>query len=192
MEQDAADLDAIAAIYAALEKDAVETLRRDGIEDARLRVAREADIRYAGQSMEVRVAAPAGRIDASFLARLVDAFHAAHLRTFGYNYAGEQKVELVNFCVSGFGSIERPKLPRLAPGNGAMPAPRSWRPVYFDDAPRETPIYDRAALAPGLRLMGPAVIEEFGSTTVVFPGQVVGVDPHGILIVRTASRETTR
>jgi N-methylhydantoinase A len=159
MEQDAADLDAIAAIYAALEKDAVKTLRRDGIEDARMRVAREADIRYAGQSMEVRVAAPAGRIDALFLARLVDAFHAAHLRT------------------------------RLAPGNGAMPAPRSWRPVYFDYAPRETPIYDRAALTPGLRLVGPAVIEEFGSTTVVFPGQDIGVDPHGILIVRTASRE---
>jgi N-methylhydantoinase A len=28
------------------------------------------------------------------------------------------------------------------------------------------------------------VIEEFGSTTVVFPGQFMEVDPHGILIVR--------
>ena len=45
---------------------------------------------------------------------MIEAFHAAHLRTFGYNYAGQQKVELVNFCVSGFGLIERPQLPKLA------------------------------------------------------------------------------
>jgi N-methylhydantoinase A len=30
------------------------------------------------------------------------------------------------------------------------------------------------------------VIEEFGSTTVVFPGQTLAVDPHGIMIVRKA------
>src|SRR5262249_18486414 len=81
-----------------------------------IRVAREADIRYAGQSMEVRVAAPAGEIDSAFLAALIDAFHAAHLRTFGYNYAGEQKIELVNFCVSGFGLVERPRGPNLSTG----------------------------------------------------------------------------
>jgi N-methylhydantoinase A len=49
-------------------------------------------------------------------------------------------------------------------------------------------VYDRAALPPGLQLEGPAVIEEFGSTTVVFPRQYVEVDPHGILIIR---REVT-
>ena len=34
---------------------------RDGIERARMRLVREADVRYAGQSMEVRVPAPGGR-----------------------------------------------------------------------------------------------------------------------------------
>ena len=58
------------------------------------------------------------------------------------------------------------------------------RPVYFDGALRDTPVYDRALLPPGFRLDGPAVVEEFGSTTVVFPGQQLEVDPHGILIVR--------
>ena len=161
---------------------------------ARIRIVREADIRYAGQSMEVRVAAPAGAVDASFLAGLIDAFHAAHLRTFGYNYAGQQKVELVNFCVSGFGLIERPELPKLAARGGATPARKSVRPVYFDGALRDTPVYDRAALPPGFRLDGPAVVEEFGSTTVVFPGQHLDVDPHGILIVRAraSSRRASR
>ena len=184
MHEDAVDLDTLAAIYAKLEKDALDALERNGIDGARIRLSREADIRYGGQSMEVRVAAPAGAIDQSFLAGLIATFHAAHLRTFGYNYSGEQKIELVNFSVSGFGLIERPKMPRLERQAGTIPARKSVRPVYFDAAWRNTPIYDRAALGPGLHLPGPAVIEEFGSTTVIFPRQELIVDAHGILIVR--------
>ena len=66
---------------------------------------------------------------------------------------------------------------------------RTARAVYFDGALRDTPIYDRAVLPPGFRLEGPAVIEEFGSTTVVFPRQLLDVDPHGILIVRSAGKD---
>jgi N-methylhydantoinase A len=186
MHEDAIDLATIAALYTDLEKNAVAALERDGIEPSRIRIAREADIRYAGQSMEVRVAAPSGAIDAAFLKALIDAFHAAHLRTFGYNYAGRQKIELVNLCVSGFGVIERPALPKLEARSSATPARKSVRPVYFDGAFRDTPVYDRAVSPPGFRLDGPAVVEEFGSTTVVFPGQTLDVDPHGILIVRPA------
>jgi N-methylhydantoinase A len=184
MQEEALELATIASLYADLQREAVHSLERDGIDPARIRVAREADIRYAGQSMEVRVAAPAGAVDAAFLAALIDAFHAAHLRTFGYNYAGEQKIELVNLCVSAFGLIERPRLPKL--DLDGQPTPRSVRPVYFDGAFRDTPVYDRAVLPGGFQLDGPAVVEEFGSTTVVFPGQRLEVDPHGILIVRSA------
>jgi N-methylhydantoinase A len=190
MHEDAIDLALLASLYASLEKDAVATLERDGIAPERIRLVREADIRYAGQSMEVRVGAPAGDFDATFLAGLIEAFHAAHLRTFGYNYSGQQKVELVNLCVSGFGLIERPELPKLAARDGATPVRKSVRPVYFDGAFRDTPVYDRTVLPPGFRLDGPAVVEEFGSTTVVFPGQTLEVDPHGILVLR--SRDAVR
>jgi N-methylhydantoinase A len=135
--------------------------------------------------MEVRVPAPPGPIDGTFIAGLVAAFHAAHLKTFGYNYAGQQKVELVNFCVSGFGMIDRPSIPKLDVGAGGAPR-RGGRTVYFNGAFRETPIYQRAVLPAGFRLEGPAVVEEFGSTTVVFPSQQLEVDAHGILIVRRA------
>jgi len=189
MHEDAIDLETVVSLYASLEKEAVETLERDGIDPERIRVVREADIRYAGQSMEVRVAAPTGAIDGTFLSGLIGAFHAAHLRTFGYNYAGQQKVELVNFCVSGFGLIERPAMPKLAPPDGAAPTPKSVAPVYFNDAFRDTPAFDRATLPPGFQLDGPAIVEEFGSTTVVFPGQTLDVDPHGILVIRPASRQ---
>src|SRR5690242_7334781 len=75
MHQDSVDLGAIADIYARLEREAIEILTRDGIERSRMRLVREADVRYAGQSMEVRVPAPAGAIDAKFLATLIDAFN---------------------------------------------------------------------------------------------------------------------
>jgi len=185
MHEDAVELATVAGIYTGLDGDAAATLEGDGIERSRIRLVREADVRYAGQSMEVRVPAPAGPIDGPFLAGLVAAFHAAHLKTFGYNYAGQQKVELVNFCVSGFGMIDRPSIPALALARDEAPSPGS-RPVYFGGAFDETPIYQRAALPAGFRLEGPAVVEEFGSTTVVFPGQQLEVDAHGILIVRRA------
>lgn len=186
MHEDAIDLADVAARYAALERDAVATLERDGIEASRIRLVREADIRYAGQSMEVRVTAPGGAVDASFLSGLIGAFNAAHRRTFGYDYAGLQKIELVNLCVSGFGLIERPQMPRLA-GRPANAASRASRAVYFGAGFRDTPVFDRALLPPASRINGPAVIEEFGSTTVVFPGQSVEVDPHGILVIRSVS-----
>jgi N-methylhydantoinase A len=191
MHEDAIDLADVAARYAALERDAVATLERDGIETSRIRLVREADIRYAGQSMEVRVTAPGGAVDASFLSGLIGAFNAAHRRTFGYDYAGQQKIELVNLCVSGFGLIERPQMPRLA-GRLGSPAPRSSRAVYFGTAFRETPVFDRASLPPAGQIDGPAVIEEFGSTTVVFPGQSVEIDPHGILVIRSVQSQEAR
>jgi N-methylhydantoinase A len=183
--EDSVDIISVADIYAGLERDAVSALERDGVERARIRLAREADVRYAGQSMEVRVPAPAGQIDAGFIARLIDAFHAAHLKAFGYSYAGRQKVEIVNFCVSGFGVNNRPSIPKLGPAEQAKPR-RSNREVYFGGAFRDTPIYDRSTLPAAFRLDGPAVIEEFGSTSVVFPGQTLAIDERGILIVRRA------
>src|SRR5262249_57187548 len=113
-------------------------------------------------SREAGVAAPAGAVDAAFLAALIDAFHAAHLRTFGYNYAGEQKIELVNFCISGFGLIERPDIPKLAARGASTPARKSARPVYFDGAFRDTPVYERAVLPAGLRPRRAAGVGRFG------------------------------
>src|SRR5262249_42763976 len=85
MHEDAIEPAPLADIYAGLEGEAAATLERDGIERSRIRLVREADVRYAGQSMEVRVPAPGGPIDSTFIVGLVAAFHAAHLKTFGYN-----------------------------------------------------------------------------------------------------------
>ena len=182
--EDAIEPAALARLYAGLESEALETLARDGVDRGRCRLVREADLRYQGQSMEVRVPAPAGTVDARFVEALIANFHLAHRKAFGYDYAGKQKIELVNVCVSGFGTLERPALPKLEPRPGVAPARKGVRPVYFDGAWTDTPVYERAALPAGHRLEGPAVIEEFGSTTVLWPGQWLEVDAHGIALIR--------
>ena len=196
--EDAIDAKQVAALFARLEKQAIDTLKRDGIAAERVRTVREADIRYVGQSMEVRVPAPTlsakGLIDAEFVRKLIANFHAAHKKSYGYDYSGDsttggpgstrQKIELVNLCVSGFGLIERPTLPKLATKPGTTPARKGMRPVYFDGKWVDTPLYDRTILAADAKIEGPCIVEEFGSTTVVWPGQWLEVDPHGIMLVR--------
>ena len=80
------------------------------------------------------------------------------------------------------GHPDAPRYPRQVMGWAAMSC--LGLAAVLAGAFVDTPIYARHTLPAGARIDGPAVIEEFGSTTVVFPGQTLTVDPHGIMIVR--------
>jgi N-methylhydantoinase A len=88
----------------------------------------------------------------------------------------------------GIGPIRRPVIQRRArdlPG-GIERARLATRPVYFDNAFVDAPIYARRKLQPGDCLDGPAIVEEYGSTTVVFPRLTMRVDAFGNLILERA------
>jgi N-methylhydantoinase B len=162
-----------------------EALAREGVPDAARRLVRLADLRYFGQAWEVTVELPPGPLDAAAAAETLERFHAAHEKRYGYSYrearpggpAGRQAVEWVNLRVIGVGVAGRPKLRAQDAGDGrGARAGTGTRAVVFDGRARECPVYDRARLRPGDRLAGPAIVEEFGATTVVFPGQQVEVD----------------
>jgi N-methylhydantoinase A len=179
------DLDEVAAVYAALEAEAAEALRREGFDDADHRFVRTADLRYDGQAFEVRVPAPAGRFDRRFAEAVVDAFHAAHHGLYGYDYRDDRAhgVEWVNLRVTGVGPIRRPELPARPAGDGdASRARTGSRRVHFDGWV-DTPVYRRADLLPGDRFAGPAVVEEFGSTLPIHPGFTARVDGYANLVV---------
>src|SRR5712692_1206476 len=171
-----------------LEALARAALRTEGFADHDIRVGRSADLRYFGQAWEVRVELPAGPVDERVAAETVERFHAAHEQRFGYAYrqapgaraTGRQVVEWVNVRATGIGPIERPKPAELPPGDGRPErARRGTRAVVFDGVPHECALYDRARLAPGDMLAAPAIVEEFGATTVVFPGLAAEVDRFG-------------
>jgi N-methylhydantoinase A len=85
----------------------------------------------------------------------------------------------------GIGPIRRPSIqPRQRSLSGGVErACLERRPVYFDGAFVETPVYARARLQPGDCLEGPAIVEEFGSTTVVLPTLCATVDDYANLLL---------
>ncbi len=61
------------------------------------------------------------------------------------------------------------------------------RPVIFDSHAIDCPVYRRESLAPGEQIDGPAIIQEYASTTVLFPGDRVEVTVSGELLIRCSS-----
>jgi N-methylhydantoinase A len=184
---DTLDLEPVNSTFVRLEDQARQALAAEGFAAHEMQIVRSADMRYFGQAWEVRVEVPAGTLDRAAAEVAVDRFHAAHQQTYGYAYrdSADQRIEWVNFRVMGIGPIRRPTIqrrPRELAG-GIERALVGSRPVYFDTGFVETPIYERRRLQPSDCLDGPAIIEEFGSTTVVFPGLHARVDDYANLLL---------
>jgi N-methylhydantoinase A len=110
-----------------------------------------------------------------------------------YGYAAEEEaVQIVAFRLTGLGEPE--PLGRPTVGRAARPEPvearAGERAVYFEETRAfvPTPIYRRERLRAGHRLVGPAVIEQMDSTTLILPGQSADVDAQGNLLITTSMR----
>ncbi|GGP83157.1 hydantoinase/oxoprolinase family protein [Streptosporangium pseudovulgare] len=174
-----------ADVFGELEGRAAEALTREGFPADRHVYARSADLRYYGQAYEVRVPVPAGPPDEAWRAEVLDRFHEAHRRLYGYGYRDDPRhgVEWVNLRVSGIGPITRPAVRRRPYGAAEPPPPAAVREVFHDGWAR-VPVHRRTALAPGMTVRGPAVIEEYGSTLPLHPGFTARMDEYGNLEVR--------
>ncbi len=185
---EAGALESLAAGFAALEAEAEAWLARERVPPARRVRERWLDLRYRGQNYELPVPVPAAVWRDGTVEPLRCAFLAAHEAAYGFA-AEDEPVQVVNLRVTARGLADRPPLPRRPPGP-ADPAGAlvGRRPVDFPELGgwRECPVYDRARLQPGHRLRGPAVVEQFDSTTVVDPDQVAEVDEWGCLRIREA------
>ena len=79
--------------------------------------------------------------------------------------------------MTGVGVIPKPELTPLPETSGPLPEPLETRRAFFGPAGFfETPVYRRSDLAPGARLVGPAIVQEQTSTIVLYPGQNGKVD----------------
>jgi N-methylhydantoinase A len=181
------DLTVVTGVLGELAGRAAAALTREGFPAADHRFVYTADLRYFGQAFEVRVPLPDGMMTPAAAEQVATAFHDAHRVLYGYDFRSDaaQQVEWVNLRVSGIGPIRRPTLPRHPVGEGDPTRARTGcRLVCFDGEDYvETPLYDRHKLGAGDAILGPAVIEEFGSTVPLHPGFAARVDEHGNLIV---------
>lgn len=144
------------------------------------------DARYVGQNFELPIAL--GHADPMpDAAAIRAAFFAEHERAYGFHNPADP-VEVVNFRLVAVGRLSQPASRPAPAGAAQLPAPTERRPVWFDaGAPVDTPVYDRARLAPGHVIEGPAVIEQLDATILLFPGDRGAVDAHLNLVVELAA-----
>jgi N-methylhydantoinase A len=146
-------------------------------------VKHAADMRYIGQEHAVTVEIP-GELFAKRDVKGIKAhFDAVHQVRYGYASADEN-AEIVSLRLSVAGMIGKPQQAPIAYGSAsAEPALIGKRPVEFGvlGGRIDTPLYAREKLAAGNTVTGPALIQEYASTTVLAPGDKLTVDRFGNL-----------
>jgi N-methylhydantoinase A len=146
-------------------------------------VARQADVRYFGQSRYMTIDAPDGAWDDEATAALVDVFNAAHEREYGYTMPpAVSEVELVNLRVLVSAHVDR--LRSAVPAAVTPGEARSRRVFFAGTGFVDVPVRDRAALSRDEPIEGPAIVEQVDSTTIVPPGATVRVGEIGELMIR--------
>jgi N-methylhydantoinase A len=154
-----------------------DRLADEGYPPERRRFQRAVDLRYRGQSFDLRVPIPDGHLDDDALATVADRFHERHEQRYGHA-SPDEPIELVTLRLRSRGLVDPPEL-SVTEGSTDGAEPRTTRTASFDGDTLETPVYDRAGLDPGATFDGPAVVEGTESTVVVPPGATATVDDLG-------------
>ena len=179
------DFDEMESIFAAMEQEGRAAVAPQVAAEQDILLRRGADMRYVGQEHAVTVELPIELFANRDLAGIKRQFDEEHLKRYGFD-AVKEPAELVSLHSSVIGQLERPKAERLASGSPSPGAPIEVRPVLFELAAGfvPTPVYARDRLMAGNVIQGPALIEEYASTTVVLPGDELSVSPFGDLIIK--------
>ena len=167
---------AVAACYAEIEALAVAELPPGEGPGRDMRIDRSVDVRYRGQAHQLTVPAPGGPVTESTLTAIDHAF-ASHYRG-AYGIVLDGPTEMVNFRVRVTRPVEKLSLlphATASPAPAAVPVGR--RRVTFSGGDSALcPVYRWADLEPGMRLGGPAIVEEADTTVVAPPGCRVELD----------------
>ena len=174
------------AKYAEMECRGEEVVARGYKGLAGVTVTRGADMRYVGQEHAVYVELPTALFAAEDRDGIKRRFDAVHETRYGYA-APAEKAEIVSLRSAVTGLLRKPSFERITDGDAVPPAEahRGSRAVYFAERGGyvDTPTYDRPQLLAGNRIAGPALVEEYASTTAVHPGDVLEVDAFGDLVI---------
>ena len=175
----------VCELFEAMVTEARAWLEREHVAAAESSFVYNIDARYQGQNFEVVV--PMHAVEPNGSVRFVEAFHAAHIREYGYDVR-ERAVEIVNCRLKAVGRVEKAPLRPLDVKGGAEEAITGKRTVYHgaSDGWLETPIYARGRLPAHSVLQGPALIEEMSSTTLIAPGRSATVDAIGNIVIEIA------
>lgn len=170
-----------------LEAQAAAQLEEDGIEADRIVIQRIAEARYLGQGYELRVDVGSGAIDEAWVERLRADFHDIHEREYSRRFE-ESDIEVPNIRVRGIGLMPELSTPEVQAGDASADHAlrhegEAWFLVEGSLEQVPTRYYDREALEAGNRLVGPAIVNQYDSTTVIPPGVEAHVDRYGNIVI---------
>jgi N-methylhydantoinase A len=156
------------------------------VEAAEIVIARAADMRYVGQEHAVTVDLPIAVFAKQDRDGIKAEFDKTHALRYGTS-APREPAEIVSLRITVTGVMSKPPLTKIAAG-AAEPdatAKTGSRKIYFASAGGfvDTPSYARTGLHANNRIVGPAVIEEHASTTVLLPNDSLLVDDFGNLVI---------
>ena len=183
------DAAALQRQFEELEGRARAQLEEDGIPAESMVIQRVADCRYLGQGYELRVDVESGAIDEAWGERVRASFHDIHEREYSRRFE-ESDIEIPNVRVRGIGRMPRLSTPEVEKGpespEAALRYERdAWFRVRGELAQVPTRYYERSALKAGNRLDGPAIVNQYDSTTVIPPEVSAHVDGFGNIVIAT-------
>jgi N-methylhydantoinase A/oxoprolinase/acetone carboxylase beta subunit len=155
-------------------------MRSEGVPAAHTHIFHFADVCYVGQSYHLEIALRADA--ANPLETLYRDFLAAHDRIYGHSTEGAARI--VNLRSIHRSTVNRPATAAPAHSEGDN-ASKGTRLVLTAESDKFVPatVYDRSAIAPGLEIRGPAIVEQPDTTTLIEPGWRATVVADGTLII---------
>lgn len=152
--------------FAQLEKQARSDLRSEGFAPEQTKLVRTLAMRYRGQSFELEITADENA---------VASFHNSHRERYGH--ADEQKpVEIVSIRLRATGVTSKPTLKCETMVRRFKAAPDREAQVWLGDKRRKVSVFERGGLKPGATITTPAIVIEYGSTTLIPTGWRARVD----------------
>jgi N-methylhydantoinase A len=169
----------VAQTHARLRAEARGRLLADGLNESEMEFETYADCRYPSQGYELRVTASDDAIDERWVATLVERFHDLHEATYRSRF-DDREVQIINLRVVGVGKLAT----ATEVGGGScephVPHPADEIETCFrvTEVPTfcATKVYERTQLQPGATIVGPAIVEQTDTTTVIEPGFTAVVD----------------
>ncbi|HTS41158.1 MAG TPA: hydantoinase/oxoprolinase family protein [Xanthobacteraceae bacterium] len=177
------DFGKLIAIHDEMVKDAKASLRHG--KNATFQI--HLDLRYVGQEFTLSVPVEYRQLKNADRKAIRTAFDQLYEQRYAH-HSPEEPVEMVNIRLAAVG--KRPKLEFPSLGRTSATRPSGERAVYFSSAnkPLMAKVYRRENLTAGAKIAGPALIEEHGTTTVLFERDNCQVAPSGELIVTVGGR----
>lgn len=164
-----------------MEKEAIELLRKEGINEEDMHLYRHIEMRYEGQwrSLDVSVGRPLFS-----LRQAVKKFHDEHERAYAFSNS-DVNVEIYGLGIEAIGAVPKPEFEKVHVDGQLTDARKGFRNVFFKENGgfTETEIYERKKLPTGIEFTGPAIIEQLDSTIVVPPNFEAKVDEYRNIII---------